>query len=178
MSSSKPSIRPATEADLPAMLALLLTSFRQFSLFSFLYSPLKTTKDAAFDTIWVWRRRLLLGLLDPSVSIIVAELDEDTLAALVKPEELGERRGVSGDSMVEESWKMLEWVETRGALSQSSTAEKGKMIVGFAIWRVRLGKKIGKNEVVEGWSSWTAYLRSKDAPLLRANLCVKVKLES
>jgi hypothetical protein len=65
MASSEASIPLATEADLPSKLSLFLTSFRRFSLFPVLYSPLSTKKDAAFDTIWVWRRRLLLDFLDP-----------------------------------------------------------------------------------------------------------------
>lgn len=85
-SSNAPIVRSATEADILAMLTLLLTSFCQFSLFSFLYSPLNTNKDAAFDTIWVWRRRLLLGLLDPNTTIFVAEVDDSTLPTLVKSE--------------------------------------------------------------------------------------------
>jgi hypothetical protein len=117
MASPSHSIRPATEADIPAMLSLLLTSFCQFSLFSFLYSPLSTNKDFAFDTIWVWRRRLLLGLLDPSVSIIVAEVGDDVPATLSTPERIGEIGGADEESMVKESWMMLDWVETRGALS-------------------------------------------------------------
>lgn len=157
MLSSKARIRLATEADLPAMLSLLLTSFRQFSLFSFLYSPLNTNKDFAFDTIWVWRRRLLLGLLDPSVSIIVAELDEGVAPTLIKPDG---RREPGDDSMVEESWRMLEWVETKGSLSQSSVAEKAKIIVGFAIWKVRLGEKAGNSDVVEKPGDWIDNLRS------------------
>lgn len=169
MSSPRPLIRPATEADLPAILSLLLTSFRQFSLFSFLYSPLDTNKDAAFDTIWVWRRRLLLGLLDPSVAIIVAEIDEEVSPTL-------SRTSREGEEIVEESWKMLEWVETRGALSQSSTTERGKMVIGFAIWRVRVGEKIEKKDSAEGKRGWAASLRSKDILWFIANcvLCIEV----
>jgi hypothetical protein len=172
MSSPKPLIRPATEADLPAILSLLLTSFRQFSLFSFLYSPLDTNKDAAFDTIWVWRRRLLLGLLDPSVAIIVAEIDEEAPPTLSRTGGEGEE----GEEMVEESWRMLEWVKTRGALSQRSTTEKEKMVTGFAIWRVRVGEKIEKRDSAGEKRSWVASLRSKEVLLFIANcvLCIEV----
>jgi hypothetical protein len=161
--SSTSSIRPATEADIPAVLSLLLTSFRQFSLFSFLYSPLNTNKDAAFDTIWVWRRRLLLGLLDPNAAIVVAEVDDDVPATLTKTEGDIQR---TEDRMVDESWKMLEWVTTRGGLTQKSTADgKGRTIVGFAIWRVRVGEKVEKSETIGGKKGWIAMLRSKDTLL-------------
>lgn len=169
MSSPKPLVRPATEADLPAILSLLLTSFRQFSLFSFLYSPSDTNKDAAFDTIWAWRRRLLLGLLDPGVAIVVAEIDEEVSPTL-------SRTGEEGGEIAEESWKMLEWVKTRGALSQRSTIEKEKMVIGFAIWRVRAGEKIEKKDSDEGKRSWVASLRSKEVPLFIVNcvMCIGV----
>jgi hypothetical protein len=85
-----PTVRPATESDLPALLSLLLTSFRQFPLFSFLYAPLDADLSAARDTVFFWRRRLLRGLLDPRVSIVVAEVAEGEVL------ERGRGRGGAG----------------------------------------------------------------------------------
>jgi len=75
------SIRLARESDLTAILALLLTSFRQFPLFDFLYSPLDEDFDVAHDTVFFWRRRLLLDFLDPEASVIVAEAPLDSLVS-------------------------------------------------------------------------------------------------
>jgi hypothetical protein len=85
----------------------------------------------------------LLGLLDARVATIVAEIDEEVSPTL-------SRTSGEGGELVEESWKMLEWAKTRGALSQRSTTEKEKMVIGFAIWRVRVGEKIDKKESAEG----------------------------
>jgi len=106
----------------------------------------------------------LLGLLDPSVAIIVAEIDEEVTPTLSRA--TGEE-----EEMVAESWKMLEWVKTRGALSQRSTTDKEKMVIGFAIWRVRVGEKIEKKVFPEGKRNWVASLRSKEA-LFMGKLCV------
>jgi hypothetical protein len=125
-------VREAEEADIPAILSLLLTSFRQFPLFTYLYSPLDENKDAARDTIFFWRRRILLGLLDPSVEIIVAEV----------PEALSPAAATSGDAedLVElESQRMLDWVELNGTLSQASKKTPGRVVVSFAIWKDREG---------------------------------------
>jgi hypothetical protein len=59
--------------------------------------------------------RFLLGLLDPNVAIVIAELDENFPPTLVKSEGLEER---NGNGMLNESWKMLDWVSTRGELRQ------------------------------------------------------------
>jgi hypothetical protein len=72
-------VRQAREDDLSAILALLLTSFRQFPLFDFLYSPLNKDFSFAQDTLFFWRRRLLLDLLDPEAAVIVAEAPVDIL---------------------------------------------------------------------------------------------------
>jgi hypothetical protein len=172
MASSKTSIRIATEADLPAIISLLLTSFRQFSLFSFLHSPLCTNKDAAFDTIWVWRRRLLLGLLDPTVSIIVAELDEGVASTLTKHEVVDDCREVRGYSIAEESWRMLNWVETIGSLSQRSAVQNGKIILGFAIWRLRSGVTAARSTVFQKRGSVMANFRSNHAPAVNSGCCI------
>jgi hypothetical protein len=138
-------IRPATESDLPALLSLLLTSFRQFPLFAFLYAPLDTDLSTAKDTIFFWRRRLLLELLDPGASIVVAELAE---AEGVVGRERG--RGGEGERLMtdveRESWRMLDWIGARGGLSQGSWARPGWAVVGFAIWNVRVGHAAGVGE--------------------------------
>jgi hypothetical protein len=131
-------IRPATESDLPTLLSLLLTSFRQFPLFALLYAPLDTDLSAANDTIFFWRRRLLLELLDPGASIAVAELaDADGVPGR------GRGRGERQMPDVErESWRMLDWIGARGGLGQESAA----VVVGFAIWNVRVGHAAGAGE--------------------------------
>ena len=54
--------------------------------------------------------------------------------------------------------------------------EKEKMVIGFAIWRVRVGEKIEKMDSAEGKKSWVASLRSKEVLLFIANcvLCIEV----
>jgi hypothetical protein len=134
-------IRPATEPDLPALLSLLLTSFRQFPLFAFLYAPLDTDLSAAEDTIFFWRRRLLLELLDPGASIVVAEL-ADAEGVVGRG---GERERQMAD-VQRESWRMLDWIGARGGLGQESAAGPGWAVVGFAIWNVRVGHAASADE--------------------------------
>jgi hypothetical protein len=134
-------VRLATESDLPALLSILLTSFRQSPLFAFLYSPLDTDLSAAHDTIFFWRRRLLLDLLDPSTTILVAEMAPD--AERNERPKSTDGREMEMSSIVRESWRMLGWVEEEAWLNQESgvdgDAEEGRMVVGFAIWGVRVG---------------------------------------
>lgn len=47
-------------------------------------------------------------------------------------------------AVVKESWQMLEWVEKEAGLRQES--RKGWMVVGFAIWGVRVGGSVGERE--------------------------------
>lgn len=133
MNRTPPTIRPAHSSDIHALLSLLLTSFRQFPLFSHLYPHLRTNRDTAHDTILFWKQRLLLDLQDPAVSILVAEIPETCFA-------IGHvREGAKSDAAVEEeSRRMLEWVETKGRLSQVSQERDGWLVVGFAIWRDRI----------------------------------------
>jgi len=139
-------VRSATEADLPALLSLLLTSFRQFPLFAFLYSPLDTDLSATHDTIFFWRRRLLLGLLDPGVTVLVAEIPIDlTEGRSARP--VGEEyEGMDG--VEKESWRMLDWVREKG-LRQESRVSHGMVVVGFAIWNLRLGHAATEEERVK-----------------------------
>lgn len=131
------SVRLAREGDLSAILVLLLTSFRQFPLFEFLYSPLDNNFDVAHDTLFFWRRRLLLDLLDPEAAVIVAEAPLDSLVISAG---FGD-----GDEIYQKSVKAQEWTEKNG-LSTKSSSTKGYSIVGFAIWRFRLGEKVGAEQ--------------------------------
>src|SRR5438045_3164372 len=109
----KVSIRRALESDINAIVALLLTSFRQFPLFDFLYAPLNENFDVAHDTVFFWRRRLLLDLLDPEVTILVAEAPLDSLtvqAGSIHDEE-------QGYHILMQSRRALEWVERNGLLT-------------------------------------------------------------
>jgi hypothetical protein len=130
------SIRLATEDDIRAILALLLTSFRQFPLFDFLYSPLNDNLNAAHDTVFFWRRRLLLSLFDPDVSIVVAEAPASSLAASANAMTDEEQN----DPVFKQSVRAFEWTERNGLLSVSPSSEENA-IVGFAIWRFRAGEK-------------------------------------
>lgn len=64
--------------------------------------------------------------------------------------------------MVDESWRMLEWATTTGGLSRrSKTDGKERTIVGFAIWRLRVGEKVKASEAVGKKKGWIATSRSK-----------------
>jgi hypothetical protein len=128
--SDSVAIRIADEGDLNAILGLLLTSFRQFSLFDFLYSPLNEKLDYATDTIFLWRQRLLLDILDPNASIIIAEVPSSSLVISDPPP-----NGDKNDLEFEKSLEALKWTE-KHHLSTAS-ADGQNVIVGFAIWRVR-----------------------------------------
>jgi hypothetical protein len=39
----------------------------------------------------------------------------------------------------EESWRMLDWIVAEAELSQVSQMTPGCLVVGFAIWNVRIG---------------------------------------
>ena len=62
LAAAKVRVRPATAADLPAVETLLLTSYRQFPLFSYLYAPLYRNLDWARDTRFFWRRQFRQAL--------------------------------------------------------------------------------------------------------------------
>ena len=51
----------------------------------------------------------------------------------------GEEREEQMTGVERESWRMLEWIIAQGELSQASTARSGCVVVGFAIWDVRVG---------------------------------------
>ena len=151
---SKVFVRGAQECDLDAILALLLTSFRQFPLFDFLYSPLDGNFDVARDTVFFWRRRLLLDLLDPEASVIVAEAPRDAIvnsASALRVED--------SDSIYKKSLVALDWTEANG-LSTVSVPATQDVIVGFAIWRFRKGEKKDSLDLgAKTAASWCSKIR-------------------
>lgn len=151
------SIRLAREGDLAAILTLLLTSFRQFPLFDFLYSPLDTNFDFAQDTVYFWRRRLLLDLLDPEASVIVAEAPLDSLVSARVGEPSSEN-----DPIHQKSTAALDWTERNG-LSTRSTFAQDNAIVGFAIWRFRNGENT-ESPQIKIKRSMSCYERFKGIP--------------
>jgi hypothetical protein len=134
--SSPVSIRRAEEADLDAMTTLILTSFRQFQLFAYLYSPLRSAPSSASDTLWYWRRRLRLEMLDPCTDVLVADIDV---------------ADKSPDAANDMDAKCLhEWVLTRRGQKDPQIRTIGNLgirgrdggledrfVVGFALWNVR-----------------------------------------
>ncbi|CAG8976480.1 hypothetical protein HYALB_00010616 [Hymenoscyphus albidus] len=74
-----PTPRPATEQDIPSLLPLVLTSFRSFPLFSYLHSPLDNNLDLFHDTIYHWTARFLIGILDETTEVVVAEVPGGSL---------------------------------------------------------------------------------------------------
>jgi hypothetical protein len=151
MSAEGATVRLADESDISAVLSLLLTSFRQFPLFAFLYAPLDRDLNAAYDTVFFWRRRLQLGLIDPLTTVLVAEVP-----ASFSPTE----RTAAATEIEEQSWRMLEWTKTEGKLSQASKRVPGKTIIGFAIWRNRQGFKVQARPGDKGGMGWGARLWS------------------
>jgi len=129
MSSVDLKIRPAIQEDLFAISVLVLTSFRQFPLFSYLYSPLNVNRDYAKDTLWFWRRRVQLEMLNPDARVMVAEVDKNVEAT-------GREDPSEVDEVVKESWEMFEWVRKRYGV-EPQEVRGGKVIVGFAIWWTR-----------------------------------------
>jgi hypothetical protein len=124
----EPTLRLADNSDVPAILSLLLTSFRSFPLFDLLYSPLQENKDYALDTIFFWGRRVKLAIGDSHSSVLVAEVPQDAAQSIASWKDRHEGNG--------EAWEMLEWARTRGRLEQAVPA-KNTAIVGFTIWRWR-----------------------------------------
>lgn len=170
MSSLLPvSIRLATESDIPAILSLLLTSFRQLPLFSILYSPLYEDKSAAHDTLFFWGRRVLLDLLGEGTEIIVAEVSREQCPAAesVTPPTAKEPHEGERDEIKDESWQMLDWCVTKARLSQVSTKDPQNVIVGFAIWEFRKGTGVAqspRNAQCKN-STWLDRIRGESTPI-------------
>jgi hypothetical protein len=129
MTPNNLSLREATTDDIPALLSLLLTSFRRFPLFDILYDPLHTNLDHASDTIYFWRWRLKSLLRNnPSATIVVAEVD-NSIDIPLDPPASSEILQIDRDS-----WAMLRWVNSTAGLSQCTKAN-GKTVVGFTVWK-------------------------------------------
>jgi len=152
MSKSRITIRLAQESDIPAIHSLFLTSFRQFPLFEYLFSPLNRNLDFAHDTVFYWRKRLIIGLLNPETSIIVAEAPAGHLQAV---------EGDESDSRYKQAVSTLKWTESNGLSTTSATNSKN-VVVGFAIWRIRKGEsESGVRDWGLGSPSMWSRLRSK-----------------
>jgi len=117
-------LRLATRDDIPAIVALVLTSYRRFPLFDFLYEPLRRNINNANDTLYFWKRRTKKSLLDHSSQLVVAEIDVPT--SWQEPTK-------SQDPMDEESWRMLRWLQAKRKIATSSASKS--VVVGFALWR-------------------------------------------
>jgi hypothetical protein len=107
-----PALRVADKGDAPAIISLLLTSFRTIPLFALLYAPLQLNKDNAFDTVYFWSRRVHLAIADPSSDVLVAELPITYL------DNVPEWRNSDGGGN-NASWQMFEWVQRRARLEQT-----------------------------------------------------------
>lgn len=59
--------------------------------------------------------------------------------------EVGEEDGQVAD-VERESWRMLDWICAQGELSQGSKSKEGCLVVGFAIWNVRVGHAASTSE--------------------------------
>jgi hypothetical protein len=131
-------IRPATPQDLSALTTLVVSSYRQFPLFNYLYSPLNVDRENATDTLWFWRRRILLEMLDTNSRVVVAEVDQSTLTrASLDQEDIGSHNDTEvEDSDFKASREMLEWTRQKLGGDPQITSS-GRVIVGFAIWFVR-----------------------------------------
>jgi hypothetical protein len=126
MAATNVVLRDATAEDVPALLSLLLTSFRRFPLFDILYWPLHTDKENALDTIYFWGRRLQKALWNASATIIVAEI----LASDAIPD----KPGTLVNQLDQDSWGMFNWISSKPEFSQHNPVT-GKTIVAFALWR-------------------------------------------
>ena len=161
--ATRATVRQAEEPDIPAILSLVLTSYRQFPLFNYLYSPLEYDKDAAHDTVFFWHRRVLLDLLNPTVMILVAEVPTTLSPTNASP-------GDGADPVELESWRMLEWVLRNRKLSQASNKMPGSVVAGFAIWKDRLGGRAGPSE--KAAVQKTNWINSLRGEFLRRLLCL------
>lgn len=77
---------------------------------------------------------------------MVAEVEEDP-SRKEKPDASAGNGQLQRLSSVErESWRMLDWINAQGELSQASRTTPGCLVVGFAIWNVRVGHAAGVAE--------------------------------
>lgn len=125
MSLSEIVIRRSARQDIPSLVSLVLTSFRRFPLFDFLYTPLRSDINNARDTIFFWNLRLRKALLDPSAIIIVAE---------VPPEWLPNTPKDDPRTIDQDSWEVWDWLQSQGK-PYSNGGFRENSIAGFALWR-------------------------------------------
>jgi hypothetical protein len=119
-------LREATTEDIPALLSMLLTSFRRFPLFDYLYAPIRTDQANALDTLYFWDKRLRKTLWDPLSTIIVAEIRDCNLPSA--PLEIPTRQ------IDQDSWGMLRWIYSSKPFPLSDSSS-GTALFGFSIWR-------------------------------------------
>jgi hypothetical protein len=127
MSLSEIVLRQSARQDILSLVSLILTSFRRFPLFDFLYSPLRSDINNAHDTIFFWNLRLCKALLNPSAILIVAEVPPERLANI--PED--DPRTIDQDS-----WEMWDWLQSQSKPCFNNGFRENS-IAGFALcWRV------------------------------------------
>jgi hypothetical protein len=175
-SCSRPQVtsRLAQPADIPAVAALVVTSFRRDPLVHRLLAPLARDPSLAVDTIYFWSRRLAIYLLDPDVRFTVASVPS-TWAAERERQLRGERQSkcnaspsaqstpadgagatgaqpeTIGPVSPDELWQALDWLRDHDALGEDVD---GQRIAGFAVWRVEAGGRAWKGQRKQGWWAW------------------------
>jgi hypothetical protein len=164
--------RKATSSDIPALLTLILTSFRQIPMFQALQSPLVTRKSFAHDTLWFWRRRFLLDLLDNESEIEVVEVDNVSVRQFGGQQSEGGQGPpcAQGEDAENEDWQEGRnwwfWCrEHARLLGQVSSTDREKVIVGFASWKIRMGTHRTSSSPPEKCRTrmvlWLEWLRGK-----------------
>jgi hypothetical protein len=134
MSLSEIVLRQSARQDIPSLVSLVLTSFRRFPLFDFLYTPLRSDINNAHDTIFFWNLRLRKAFLDPSAIIIVAEVPSERLSSTLEDDQ----RTIDQDS-----WEMWDWLQSQSKPCFNNGFRRNS-IAGFALWR-RVGGNTSQN---------------------------------
>ena len=175
-SCSRPQVisRLAQPADIPAVTALVVTSFRRDPLVHRLLAPLARDPSLAEDTIYFWSRRLAIYLLDPDVRFTVASVPatwarererqlraggQGRCTACPSPPSTpvdgggatGAQPTTTGSGSPDELWQALDWLRDHDALGEDVD---GQRIAGFAVWRVQAGGRAWKGQRKQGWWAW------------------------
>ncbi|KAH0537442.1 hypothetical protein FGG08_005750 [Glutinoglossum americanum] len=151
----RPTLRPAQPRDIPAITTLILTSFRHFPLFDFLYAPLRDNVEYARDTVFFWSRRVRAAVYDRASTVVVAEVPLGSLGLAGEGQEEGEGAV---------SWRMLAWTEGEAGLSQVVDGGGGgaggasMVVVGFAIWRWKGKGALAPRDTTTHSAAYTATL--------------------
>jgi hypothetical protein len=137
MSHAPVSLRQARNTDVSTITSLVLTSFRQFPLFDYLYSPLREDIDNAHGTLFFWSRRVRAAVYDAAAMVMVAEVPFDWITA---------HEGECN----KESLEILEWTTKSARLSQAQESTR-MTIVGFAIsrWKCAAGSGGGQTAYMD-----------------------------